>query len=128
MLIVDDAEDNRDMYAMYARFAGFRADTAVDGTEAIAKALSLHPDVIVLDLSMPGMDGWTAARRLKLDARTRDIPVIALTAHALEGAERGALAAGCDAYLAKPCLPDRLLAEVRRHLEHEHGDEGADPS
>ena len=77
----------------------------------------MHPDVIVMDLSLPGLDGWEATRRLKGDPRTRDIPVIALTGHALAGHSKGALDAGCDAFITKPCLPERLLDEIRAILE-----------
>jgi CheY-like chemotaxis protein len=116
VLIVDDFEDNREMYTQYLRFIGYRVAEAVDGHDALAKADSLHPDVIVMDLSLPGLDGWEATRRLKADARTRDIPVIALTGHALAGHAEGARDAGCDAFVTKPCIPADLEAEIRRIL------------
>jgi CheY-like chemotaxis protein len=74
------------------------------------------PDLIVMDLSLPGIDGWEATRRLKADPRTKRIPVIALTGHALAGHSKGAMDAGCDAFITKPCLPERLLEEVRKTL------------
>ena len=116
VLVVDDYEDNREMYASYLEFSGMRVEQAVNGSEAITKAVTLLPALIVMDLSLPGVDGWEATRRLKQDARTRDILVLALTGHALEGAEQGAKAAGCDAFLTKPCLPEDLCREINRLL------------
>ncbi len=98
-------------------FSGFRVAEASNGLEAVEKAFALRPDVILMDLSLPGMDGWTATRQLKTDERTRGIPVVALTGHALAGASDGARQAGCDAFVTKPCLPDELVLEVRRMLE-----------
>jgi len=116
VLVVDDYQDAREMYAEYLSFSGFRVEEASTGAEAIEKAFALRPDVILMDLSLPGMDGWTATRRLKNDDRTKDIPVVALTGHALAGASEGARQAGCDAFVTKPCLPDELVVEVRRML------------
>ena len=118
ILIVDDFEDNRVMYAEYLTFSGFRVEQAKDGKEALKKATELLPDLVVMDLSLPVMDGWEATRQLKQAPRTRGIPVLALTGHALTGYSRKAREAGCDAFVAKPCLPDTLLDEVRRMLEH----------
>src|SRR5215208_4246740 len=86
VLVVDDYQDAREMYAEYLSFSGFRVVEAGTGTEAVEKALALRPDVILMDLSLPGMDGWAATRQLKSDDRTRSIPVVALTGHALAGA------------------------------------------
>jgi CheY-like chemotaxis protein len=116
VLIVDDVEDNRRIYAMFLRFDGFRVITAVDGPDALAKAFARRPDVVVMDLAIPAIDGWTVTRMLKGDARTRSIPVIALTGHALAGAEARARRAGCDAFLIKPCVPEELTREIRRIL------------
>ncbi|HET9316049.1 MAG TPA: response regulator [Vicinamibacteria bacterium] len=116
VLIVDDFEDNREMYAQYLRFHGYDVAEADNGQEALRQASGLHPDVIVMDLSLPGMDGWEATRRLKQDAATRDIPVIALTGHALTGSEHTAREAGCDRFLTKPCAPSVLGQEIRRVL------------
>ena len=116
VLIVDDFDDNRQMYAEYLTYCGFRVEQACDGQEAVDRAIALLPDVIVMDLSLPVLDGWEATRRLKGDARTRHIPVVALTGHALEGHSQGAREAGCDAFLAKPCLPEKLLETVERML------------
>ena len=113
VLIVDDFDDNRQMYAEFLTLAGFRTHQAVDGAEALQKAQDLQPDVVVMDLSLPVLDGWEATRRLKADPRTRHIAVLALTGHAFEGElEGGAREAGCDAFLAKPCLPEDLLDAV----------------
>jgi two-component system, cell cycle response regulator DivK len=116
VLVVDDFVDAREMYAEYFAFSGFRVIEASNGTEAIQKALELAPQVILMDLSMPGMDGWEATRLLKGDERTKHIPVIALTGHALNGFLESAKLAGCDAFVTKPCLPDTLVEEVRRVL------------
>ncbi|MEX2146700.1 MAG: response regulator [Candidatus Rokuibacteriota bacterium] len=123
ILVVDDFPDNRQMYAEYLAFSGLRVEEAENGHEALEKAFALLPDLIVMDLSLPGIDGWEATRRLKADSRTKRIPVIALTGHALAGHSKGALDAGCDAFITKPCLPERLLEEVRKTLatfQHEH--------
>jgi two-component system cell cycle response regulator DivK len=116
VLVVDDFVDAREMYAEYFVFAGFEVAEAENGEDAVRKALELAPQVILMDLSMPGMDGWEATRRLKADPRTSDIPVIALTGHALTGFSESARLAGCDAFVTKPCLPDALVEEVRRVL------------
>ena len=116
ILMVDDFQDNREMYSAYLRHAGFLVEEAVTGTEALDKAFSGGPDLIVMDLSLPGVDGWEATRRLKADARTRHIPIVVVSGHALEGSVKSAQAAGCDAFLRKPCLPNTLLAEVKKLL------------
>ena len=116
ILVVDDYDDAREMYAEYLVFCGFRVAEARNGNEAIEQAFTLKPDLILRDLSLPGMDGWEATRQLKADDRTRNIPVVALTGHALAGASEGAKKAGCDSFVTKPCLPDDLVVEVRRML------------
>ncbi len=116
ILVVDDFEDNREMYAEFLRFAGYRVEEATNGHEALQKAFQFLPDLIVMDLSLPGMDGWEATRRIKADVRTKHIPVIAVTGHALAGHSKGALDAGCDAFVTKPCLPEDLLAQIQRML------------
>ena len=116
ILVVDDYEDAREMYAEYLRFCGFRVAEARNGNEALEQAFSLMPALILMDLSLPGMDGWEATRQLKADPRTQRIPVVALTGHALAGASEGAKKAGCDSFVTKPCLPDDLVVEVRRML------------
>jgi two-component system cell cycle response regulator DivK len=117
VLVVDDMEDGREICAEYLSFCKYRVATAEDGLEALVKASELLPDVILMDLSLPRLDGWEATRRLKENERTRSIPVIALTAHALMDAKETALAAGCDAVVIKPCLPRDLEIEIRRMLE-----------
>jgi CheY-like chemotaxis protein len=116
ILIVDDFSDNREMYAEYLVFSGFRVSEAVDGHEALRKASEVLPDLIVMDLSLPRLDGWEATRRLKADRRTRLIPVVALTGHALEGNAQAAFDSGCDAFLTKPCEPDTLLRAIWKIL------------
>src|SRR5204862_5620766 len=83
----------------------------------VEKTTELLPDIVLMDLALPRMDGWEATRRLKADPRTRHIPVVALTGHALAGHAEGARDAGCDAFVTKPCLPDALVAEIRRLLD-----------
>lgn len=116
ILVVDDYQDAREMYAEYLQFSGFRVAEARNGNEALEQAFALKPDLILMDLSLPGMDGWEATRVLKADDRTKNIPVVALTGHALAGASEGAKKAGCDSFVTKPCLPDDLVVEVRRML------------
>jgi len=116
VLVVDDFADNREMYSEYLSFSGYDVIEARNGKEAVDAAQARLPDIIIMDLSLPVMDGWEATRRLKADDRTRRIPVVALTGHALAGHSKGAKDAGCDSFLAKPCLPDQLVAEIRRML------------
>ena len=126
VLIVDDYAEGREVCAEYFAFRGYRVATAEDGLDAIEKAQALHPDVILMDLSLPRLDGWEASRRLKADEQTRRIPIIALTAHALASAREKAVEAGCDAVMTKPCPPRDLEAEVRRRLGLEsEGEAGA---
>jgi two-component system, cell cycle response regulator DivK len=116
VLVVDDFQDNREMYAEFLAYQGFRVIQAANGVEALDQAFSNHPDIIIMDLSLPVMDGWEATRRLKADQRTNGIPVVALTGHAMQGHSKGAMEAGCDSFVAKPCLPDQLVAEIRKML------------
>jgi two-component system, cell cycle response regulator DivK len=117
VLVVEDYPDAREMYCEYLRFSGFRVAEARNGEEALEKAFTLLPDVVLMDLALPLMDGWEATRRLKSDRRTADILVVALTGHALAGHAEGARRAGCDAFVTKPCLPDDLVDEIRRLLD-----------
>jgi CheY-like chemotaxis protein len=116
VLIVDDFEDNRQMYAEFLAYSGYHVLEATDGAEAVAKAKELAPDLVVMDLSLPVMDGWEATRRLKGDPTTRHIPILALTGHSFDGHSQEARDAGCDGFLAKPCLPERLLQAIRQML------------
>ena len=117
VLIVDDTADARDMYAMYIRRLGYDAVTAHDGATAISLAIDLKPDVIVMDLAMPGMSGISATHHLKHDPRTRNIKVILLTGHGMRAIQEGALEMGVDVFLTKPCLPEDLESHVRRLIE-----------
>ena len=116
VLVVEDYQDAREMYAAYLQFSGFEVAEAGNGIEAIDKTHELMPDIVLMDLALPRMDGWEATKRLKSDPRTRHIPIVALTGHALAGASEGAKRAGCDSFVTKPCLPDDLVVEVKRML------------
>lgn len=117
MLVVDDFADARELYAESFRMVGFRVAEASNGAEAVEQARALAPAAILMDLSLPGVDGWEATRRLKADGRTRHIPVVALTGHALAHATARARAAGCDCLLIKPALPDQVISAVRGVIE-----------
>jgi CheY-like chemotaxis protein len=114
VLVVDDDRDARAMYRIYLVHVGCTVRTARDGHAAISKANSWTPDVIVMDLAMPRLDGWTASRWLKAAPATKHIPIIALSAASM--AREDARAAGCDGFLAKPCQPDLLWWEIRALL------------
>lgn len=116
VLVVDDYDDAREMYAESLLVSGFRVAEATNGIEAIERARALSPDVILMDLSLPGLDGWEATRRLKADPRTRHIPVVALTGHAMASALAAARQAGCDRFVIKPALPDVVVEEVRQAM------------
>jgi two-component system cell cycle response regulator DivK len=115
VLVVDDNDDTRAMYAHLLTLAGFEVKLAANGDEGLAAA-DERPGVIIMDLAMPGLNGWEATRRLKTGERTKDIPVIVLTAHSLDHYREVAVAAGCDAFLSKPCAIEDLVGEVRRLL------------
>jgi two-component system, cell cycle response regulator DivK len=117
VLLVDDYPDAREMYTEYLEFSGFDVVQAGNGMEALQRAADAAPDIILMDLSLPVMDGWEATRRLKADVRTAAIPVVALTGHALAGISEGAKKAGCDAFVTKPCLPEDLVTEIRKILD-----------
>jgi two-component system, cell cycle response regulator DivK len=116
VLLVDDYPDAREMYCEYLKFSGYDVVEASNGLEALQRAIDTSPDIILMDLSLPVMDGWEATRRLKGDARTASIPVVALTGHALAGVFEGAKRAGCAAFVTKPCLPEDLVKEIRNVL------------
>jgi two-component system, cell cycle response regulator DivK len=117
VLLIDDVDDNVDMYAQFLEFEGYQVETAANGVEGMERARALKPAVIIMDLSMPVLDGWKATRELKADETTREIPIIVLTAHAMKGTAETVAASGADAYLVKPCLPEDLEAEVGRQIE-----------
>jgi CheY-like chemotaxis protein len=113
VLIVDDEPDQLDVYRQGLEFAGYRVAVAGGGTVALDMALAAHPDVIIMDLAMPGMDGFEATRRIKELKGTRDIPVIALSAYG-EIPPEWARAAGCETYLHKPILPQELSEQIEQ--------------
>ena len=115
VLVVDDYKDTRELYAEYIRMSGIAVETAADGFEGIEKAILLRPDAIVMDLSMPHLDGFETVRVLRGHERTRQIPVLALTGAMLDSEGR-AHEEGFSAFLRKPCLPQYLLHELRRFL------------
>lgn len=117
VLIAEDFDDARELYRDYLEFSGFEVATVTNGRDAIDRAVTLQPDVILMDASMPVLDGWQATKELKANPATKQIPVLALTAHAFDDAKKEAKAAGCDGFVTKPCLPDDLVARVRATLE-----------
>jgi len=117
ILIVEDNELSRDMLSRRLRRKGFEVLVATDGQEGIAMAQRELPDLVLMDLSLPDLDGWEATRRLKKDAKTQNIPVIALTAHAMSGDREKAIDAGCDEYDTKPIDLRRLLSKMIRFVE-----------
>jgi two-component system cell cycle response regulator DivK len=117
ILIVEDFDDAREMYRDFLEFSGFRVATARDGREAIEKARTLQPDLILMDLSLPGIDGREATRLLKAAPDTAHLLIVALSAHALATEGDRARAAGCDGFIAKPCLPSDLVAEIGQYLK-----------
>ena len=116
VLLAEDFEDARELYRDYLEFSGFAVETVSNGRDAISQAIALQPDVILMDASMPVLDGWQATRELKDNPATQHIPVLALTAHAFDDARQQAAAVGCDGFVTKPCLPDELVARVRETL------------
>jgi CheY-like chemotaxis protein len=121
ILLIEDNEMNRDMLSRRLSRNGFEIVIAVDGGEGVAKAASEKPDLILMDMSLPVMDGWEATRRVKSDAATSSIPVIALTAHALVQDREKAMAAGCDDFDTKPVELPRLLEKIKRLLDAKGG-------
>ena len=116
ILLVEDHEDNRIVYSTILEHFGYRVLLAGDGAEGVRMARESSPDLVLMDVSIPVMDGWQATATLKADPATARIPVIALTAHALPADRERAEEVGCDGYLAKPVEPRRVLEEVRRFL------------
>ncbi len=116
ILLVEDNEMNRDMLGRRLKRRGFEVLVAADGAEGVAMAGREAPDLILMDMSLPVLDGWEATRRLKAEPKTRAIPIIALTAHAMEGDRDKALEAGCDDYDTKPIELERLLGKMEAFL------------
>ena len=116
VLLVEDNEMNRDMLSRRLIRRGFQVVFAMDGQQGIDVARSERPDIIIMDMSLPVIDGWEATRRLKADDATRSVPVIGLTAHAMSGDREKAIEAGCNDYDTKPVELDRLIGKIERLL------------
>lgn len=116
VLLVDDDVHNQNIFATVLRFAGLEVVVATTGDEALREARDRLPALVLMDLSIPVIDGWECTRQLKADPRTAGIQIVALTAHAMSGDEDRALEAGCDGYLSKPISPRKLVAEVKQRL------------
>jgi CheY-like chemotaxis protein len=116
VLIVEDQSDLRQLYAEHLTLSGFDVLEAGNGADAIQATTASLPDVVLMDLSLPIVDGWEATRRLKADAQTAHIPIVALTAHDGSGELQRATDAGCNWFVPKPCAPDALITELRRVL------------
>lgn len=116
LLLVEDNEMNRDMLSRRLQRRGFQVVMAVDGAKGVAMAASEKPDLILMDMSLPVMDGWEATRQIKADPATQHIPVIAITSHAMADDRRRALEAGCNDYDTKPIDLDRLLTKIEALL------------
>ena len=116
VLLVEDNEMNRDMLSRRLIRRGFQVVFAVDGQQGVDLARSERPDIILMDMSLPAIDGWEATRRVKADNATRSVPVIGLTAHAMAGDREKAIEAGCDDYETKPVELDRLISKIERLL------------
>ena len=119
ILLVEDNEDNRDMLSRRLIRKGYDVTLAVDGGDGVAQALALRPDLILMDMSLPVLDGWEATRQIKAAPQTSRTPVIALTAHAMSGDREKAVAAGCDDYDTKPVELPRLLEKIEALLAKE---------
>ena len=126
LLYIEDNEDNLYMLQLWFDvLGGYEILSARDGVAGIAMAAGERPDLILMDLNLPEIDGWEATRRLKADPATRDIPIIALSAHAMAGDREKALATGCDDFDTKPVEFDRLLAKVEQALAAKDGESGS---
>ncbi len=113
VLVVDDDVNTQDAYAEYLRLNRFSVVTAGSGSEALELARTIHPDVILMDAAMPGMEGWTAIKLLKADPRTQAIPVVVLTGHTQPADYARARECGADGFLTKPCVPDELVRRLK---------------
>jgi two-component system cell cycle response regulator DivK len=119
ILLVEDNLHNRRIFAGVLSHYGYKVKEAVNGQEALELARALKPDLILMDLSLPVMDGWEAARKIKDTSGLEDIPIVALTAHAMAGDKDKALEAGCDGYLSKPISPKRVVEAVHQYLRED---------
>ncbi len=122
ILVADDEPDNRAIMAAALAASGYRVCEAAGGAQAVELALRELPDLILLDMSMPGVSGWEAVRRIKAMPQTRNIPVFAFTAYALAGDELKAKEAGCDGYVSKPCVPREVVEKIRSKVGPSHAD------
>jgi two-component system cell cycle response regulator DivK len=116
LLIVEDDANSREGYRLYLAGAGFDVHTLDGGSHAVDFVRTASPDLVVLDLGLPDLDGWEVARRLKADDKTKQIPIIAFSGRSMQHEQMSALRAGCDVYLTKPCPPDRLLTAIKKLL------------
>ncbi len=116
ILVVDDYDESREMCAELLEQSGFRVAEANDGAQSLKKVQELMPDVVLMDLTLPGIDGWEAMRRLKLDPRTRNIPIVVLSGHEPADLPRPSADVHWDAFVTKPCTPEALVAAVSRAL------------
>ena len=117
VLIADDSRDTRDMYALYLSKIGYSVETAAEGREAVVKALTLRPDLIVMDLEMPGVSGWRAMEDIRRDAKTETTPIVVLTGHDFKNyLQPAAVALGACSFLVKPCLPEELAREISEYI------------
>lgn len=123
ILLIEDNEMNLDMLLRRLERQGYDVLIAMDGAKGVEMAQDELPDLILMDMSLPVMDGWEATRRLKADSNTENIPIIALTAHAIAGDREKCLAAGCDEYESKPVKFPKLLAKIQDLLNEDHADE-----
>ena len=117
ILVVEDQEDNRQIVRDLLTTTDYQVMEAENGEEALAAIAKQRPDLILMDIQLPIMDGYTAVSRIKADPELRSIPIIAVTSYALNGEEKKARAAGCDDYVPKPFSPRQLLAKIRRYLQ-----------
>jgi two-component system cell cycle response regulator DivK len=117
VLVVEDQEDNREILRALLESIGHQMIEAFDGEAAVAKVIEYRPDLILMDIQLPVMDGYEATRRIKANVELRSIPIIVVTSYALSGDEEKARAAGCDAYVTKPYSPRELVAKINQFLK-----------
>jgi len=116
ILVVEDQDDNRRILRDLLTASGYELIEAVDGEQGLAAAQQEHPDLILMDIQLPGIDGYEVTRRIKANEALRSIPIIAVTSYALSGDDQKAFEAGCDAYVTKPFSPRQLLAKIKEYL------------
>lgn len=117
ILVVDDNQDSRELVVKILKKMGYQMIEAADGEEALEKAIAENPDIILMDISIPKIDGYEVTRRLKSQVKFKDIPIIALTAHAMKGDREKAIEAGCEGYISKPINIHELPDQIRSHLK-----------